>query len=200
MTQNYMTSDSFYEQQPLVIPPQSSVTVQVNAGAFSVLRNSADAVIVRIAGQSETELFTAIGVPIPIAMGEVTEITFRNPNAEPMALVYAVSDRMIQDNRTVLTADSIFTMRSGNAIATGAVNVGEAATVIVPADSQRTRLTLQNESSVDIYLGGSAVTDADGLRLGAGGSLSLDTGAGIYGIVAAGDGAANEVRYMEEKA
>lgn len=76
------------------------------------------------------------------------------------------------------------------------VSVGVAATLIVAASGTRQSLILQNLGAADVYIGGSAVTTANGLKLASGASLTIDgTTAAVYGISGT---AGQDVRYLQE--
>lgn len=68
------------------------------------------------------------------------------------------------------------------------VSVATTATRIATGDSDGCIATIKNIGSADVYLGGSSVTTATGLALGASAAMSLDLDAGenLYGIVATG--------------
>lgn len=69
----------------------------------------------------------------------------------------------------------------------GATSVEDEATLILAAQSTRTGFILVNNSAVTVYLGGDAVTTANGLPLVSGASYSnQDWKGAIYGIVAVG--------------
>jgi len=79
---------------------------------------------------------------------------------------------------------------------TTAVTVGTSA-VALPASTLTDRKTifLQNNSNTTIYLGGSAVTTADGIKVLKGDSFSIDIGSVVLYAIAGSAG--NEVRVME---
>lgn len=77
----------------------------------------------------------------------------------------------------------------------GAVTVGTSAVVIAAADD-RESILIQNLGAADIYVGGSSVTTANGVKVTAsGGTLTLYTCAAVYAISGS---AGNDVRYLEE--
>lgn len=78
----------------------------------------------------------------------------------------------------------------------GTITVTDAATRIVTGRSGRGGgLLIQNLSAGDIFIGGSGVTIANGIKVPAGGSISFDSYSGdLYGRVAAGTA---DVRFME---
>lgn len=93
-----------------------------------------------------------------------------------------------QANR-VLRTDAAGNLRaSGDAIATAQVTVGTAATVIAAARAGRRSITIVNEGTTDVRLGGAGVTSANGLLLAGikGQQLTIETAAAISGIVATG--------------
>ena len=68
--------------------------------------------------------------------------------------------------------------------------VGTSATPIVPANPNRKAATivLKGTAPVETFIGGAGVTTANGCPVPAiaGASITIETGAAIYGIVAAG--------------
>jgi hypothetical protein len=75
--------------------------------------------------------------------------------------------------------------------ATAQANVGTAATLIVdmragPSGSGRVAVTIYNNGSATIYLGGAGVTTSNGLPLVAGASITINAMAAVYGIAASG--------------
>ena len=69
-----------------------------------------------------------------------------------------------------------------------ATSIADTATLVATALAGRKKMTIQNLSSSDIYLGGSGVTTSNGLLLKKGDSYTEAIGAGcaLYGIVASG--------------
>lgn len=84
---------------------------------------------------------------------------------------------------------------TGSDVNHGAKSVTTTATAILAGRSARESLLVQNLGSVDVYVGGSTVTTATGIKVAANESLSFDEFVGtLYGIVAAG---ACDVRFFE---
>lgn len=75
----------------------------------------------------------------------------------------------------------------------GAKPVGATA-VLIAAARDRAAITIQNKGAAAVVVGGSGVTTASGIEIAAGATLTLETGAAIYGIAASGT---NDVRYLE---
>ena len=77
------------------------------------------------------------------------------------------------------------------------VSVATTATVIASGDSDGCVATIKNVGSADVYLGGSSVTTANGVALGASAAMSFDLDAGekLYGIVATGTNAIRVMRH-----
>ena len=89
-------------------------------------------------------------------------------------------------------------MADGSEVSYGAVSgdVTTSAKLLVGARSRRDTVIIQNVHASNIlYLGSdSSVTASNGLRLGAGESISLPTRGDVYGIASA---ASTTVRYFE---
>lgn len=75
-----------------------------------------------------------------------------------------------------------------NGFATGQETVGNTATPICAARSDRQKVTIVNHGTTDVYLGGDDVATATGILLTgtAGAQVTLETTAAIYGIVGTG--------------
>jgi hypothetical protein len=112
----------------------------------------------------------------------------------------------IQDGGNSLTVDGTVAISAGSAVigtvqhSTTTLVSGQSAPTnaagnIVASRSGRQRLTLLNAGSVDVYVGPSVVTTANGMKLIPGAALTLHTSAAIQGITASGTGA---IHYMEE--
>lgn len=87
---------------------------------------------------------------------------------------------------------------NSNTISWGAVIVEDAATLIVPSGIDQSAIIIYNNSSVTIFLGGSAVTTANGLPLVPGASYSNTKWTGtMYGIVATGTANARYQRFFD---
>jgi hypothetical protein len=89
----------------------------------------------------------------------------------------------------VLRTDGAGNLRvSGDAITTGQVTVTTAATVIAAARAGRRSITIVNEGTTDMRIGGAGVTTANGLLLSGvkGQTLTIETAAAVFGIVGAG--------------
>lgn len=68
----------------------------------------------------------------------------------------------------------------GSTLATGQVNVGAAATVLVPANPNRSSITFSNDDAVNpMWYGPPGVTVATGKKVGPGSSVTLGTKAAI---------------------
>lgn len=78
--------------------------------------------------------------------------------------------------------------------ATGQVAIGTAATLIIAANVRRGILVTNPSSTVTVFVGGAAVTTANGQELLPLASLTIPTVSAVYGIVAA---ATQTVSYME---
>ena len=85
---------------------------------------------------------------------------------------------------------------SGN-IATGQVSVSNSPTQIVAARANRASVTIVNEGTTDIYIGGSSVTTSTGVLLVGikGAAIRMDTTVEVYGITSSGS---QTVSYEEE--
>jgi len=73
-------------------------------------------------------------------------------------------------------------------LATGQVSVGATATAIAAARAGRHQITVTNDSTTDVFLGGLGVTASTGVMLPGtkGASVTLPFTGALYGIVASG--------------
>jgi hypothetical protein len=94
-----------------------------------------------------------------------------------------------------LTAEPVRQVGFGS-IQTGQATVAATATLICAGLYGRGSVTIVNNGTVDVFIGGSAVTTGTGVLLPGtkGASLKLDTDADVYGIVGTGTQA---VSYVE---
>lgn len=84
-------------------------------------------------------------------------------------------------------------LKKADTMVYGSVAVGVAATEILAETTSRTSLIIQNVSTADVYLGGAAVTTANGIKLEPGDVYSNQDWIGaVYGIATA---ALSDVRY-----
>jgi hypothetical protein len=91
----------------------------------------------------------------------------------------------------------IFGNRGETALSHGAVTVDTTAggTQILPANSNRASIRVQNLGSAAIYVGNTGVTSATGWPIATGATDEFKTVAALYAIAASGS---CDVRYMEE--
>lgn len=87
------------------------------------------------------------------------------------------------------------TLVGAAALRTGSIVAGTDPAEIIPDNETRRSVLVQNLSDNDIYVGGEDVTAATGIRVSAGGSLTLYVTTPVW-TVASAPGA--EVRYLEE--
>lgn len=80
-------------------------------------------------------------------------------------------------------------------ILTTLATVDDTAAVIVAALAGRQKIIIQNTSNKDIFVGGSTVTVANGVRIAKGATMELDIGEVALYAIAATDG--NDVRVLE---
>ena len=117
------------------------------------------------------------------------------------ALIFVSRGRAADDEAKPLKivappAKQLVTSALATLFTSSAVTVGTAAVIVAAAAAGRQAVTIYNNGSADIFIGGSGVTTANGLRVGPGGAYSTDrcTGA-LYAISTA---AGQNVRVLEE--
>lgn len=97
--------------------------------------------------------------------------------------VYNGSDMsVVRGNNQGMNVNAI----GGAAIATGQVSVGTSPTLIVAARPGRQEVTVTPTASTVFYVGATGVTTTTGLYVPAGQSVTIKTGAAVYGVVASG--------------
>lgn len=87
-------------------------------------------------------------------------------------------------------------MAQGSGVRSSVASIGTSAAQIVSGRSQRDGLVVQNlHATNNLYVGDSTVTTSTGVKVVAGGSITVDELSGpLYGIA---DGASTDVRVME---
>lgn len=184
-----------YAEQQLTIPAGGRQDVVIFGEKLEIIESTAERIKVSIEGQAETDLSSNVSVSVP-GGDAATSITFINDTGADVTLRFAYGINF-QNNRLGISGGEPLNVKAGNTINSGAVSVLAAATQIVAANSNRTRLTLYNNSAVTIFVGATnAVTIANGLPVLAGGSLTIENGSAVYGIPASGTG--HDLRYLEE--
>lgn len=159
------------------------------SGAFdvptlAVIRDRLDTLIAATAGPTENTVPAGFN---PVLMGAVAQDT------EPTALTTLTAARL----RTLLKKDLVVAqISSGLAVGQISPSTTAGGTVIAAARLTRRRLVMANHhANVDVFVGPSGVTTANGFKIAAGGTLTLYTAAEVRGIVASGTGT---VHYVEE--
>lgn len=122
-------------------------------------------------------------------MSEEAQVVTGNVGYEPnkrAALTQTVDGR--------LRVEALAAQASG--VGSGQATVATTATLIVPARAGRAVATIINEGTVDVRLGTSSVTTANGALLPGtkGSAIDVYGGAAVYGIVASGT---QVVSYLE---
>lgn len=81
-----------------------------------------------------------------------------------------------------------------------AVEVQTTATALFEPKSYASRVTIQNLSGSDMYIGGSTVSTGNGFKLGNGSTLILESGSSgpVYGIAAAAQTSPADTRVLIE--
>ncbi len=117
----------------------------------------------------------------------------RQANITAMPAFYILA-KDVNGNDALMGVSAV--SRGTEGFATGQATLTTAATLIVPARVGRSAVTIFNGGTTDSFLGGSAVTTGNGsLLVGTkGASVTIPTGAAIYGVVGTGTQA---VSYME---
>lgn len=103
------------------------------------------------------------------------------------------SFKTVKADPAVLKVVDVF--RSPTVLAYGNVSVTTTATAIRVANADRVSLRIFNAGSADLFIGNSAVTTANGMKIPAGQFMDLTVTDTIYGRVAA---ATNDVRWLEQ--
>lgn len=121
-------------------------------------------------------------------------VRIRNISGGAFTVKLYLAQGAVLDNRNVISTSVV--TRSGDTIANAAVSVANTATLILAANTNRNRAVIQNNSGQDVFIGASGVTTANGVKVLPNGALAVETGAAVYGIVAA---ATSDVRVFEER-
>lgn len=141
-------------------------------------------------GAAPLELEQAVGIRTP---REFSGFRIESATAQTIELLSGFGD--VIDARTVLGATSTVGLVGADTFNHGAVSVLVGATLIKAASAARRSLLVQPLGG-DIYVGGAAVTTANGVKVTDGSSYIVEATGAVYGIRA---GAANvDTRYLEE--
>jgi len=125
-----------------------------------------------------------------------TSLRLTNEGAAAVTgIMAAIGFGRYDDNRLQYSGGIVIEI--GSSISSAAVSVGTDAIQLVAAMAGRKSLVVQNLGASDIYVGGTGVTTASGIKVaGSGGSLSIDKTAGAVWAISANAG--QDVRVMVE--
>ncbi len=116
-------------------------------------------------------------------------------------LSYGTTGTIASDER-IIAGNAVHVQRVGEigsaTINHYQVNVSNVAVAVAATVATRKRLILVNRQTVPVYVGGSTVTTASGVRLDPGESLTLYTTGSVYGITAAASPANDRMHYIDE--
>lgn len=110
-------------------------------------------------------------------------------DASPRGYKYAsTADPLPVTTISSSSSPTITTEQGKGTLGSGQATVATTATQIAPARSTRGSITIVNEGTVDVRIGAAGVTTATGALLTGtkGASLTLNTTAAVFGIVATG--------------
>ena len=175
----------------------AGASVTIHARGRFVRGISADSrYSIQIDGGAATPFETGIAFETP---AEFQQIRITNTAAASQAIEVAISERAVFDNRLVGNVDISGGIRAAanRESSYGNATIGAAAAVIVAANASRGEVLVQNVHATNtLYIGtDNAVTVANGLKVGPGGSISLTVDDDVYGIA---DAAGTDVRYLDE--
>lgn len=149
--------------------------------------------------QSTSEDPIPAGINTQIACRDINRVYFDWEAQAGVTATFIVAKSGFNGSGLELNAPparQLVTSAIGTTISAAAVSVTNAATLIAAADATRQSVIVQNLGAADIYLGGSGVTAAAGLKVASGAALAIDkTTAALYGITSAGTA---DVRVLSE--
>lgn len=124
------------------------------------------------------------------------KFSVQNTTSSSLTVTIATANGQIDDKRLIVQSGSLVNSKSGDTLLQTNVSIGTSAAIIKAANTSRTRITVTNNHATNIlYVGSSTVTTSDGTPIQPGGSISMDTGADVYGIAS---GASTDVRVLAE--
>jgi|GEM_PF-3658193 len=140
---------------------------------------------------------------LPVGVGVTQSKTFlklrvENTSASANVIKIAVAMGDIADTRFNLDGSTVIpvTIQAASSFITTAAVVGFIEAVVVPLNLTRKSVTIQNLGTMPIYIGGVAVTVADGLKIASGGSFVIDKSTGAISAISGTAG--QDVRIFEE--
>lgn len=203
-------ADNITDYNTLV--PYQELTYTIAAGArqevyqvfnyFRVTSQSGGALSVRF-GQNGLETpFTGQGIGVQFSV-TFPRLTLVNTGGTSMTITIAIAVGRISDDRlnvsgTVTVAGTVTTNDNpGTTIVNGQVTINNTATQIVAANATRRHVIIKNPSTAtkSIFVGDSGVTTTNGIEVAIGESITIDSEAALYAIVATGSQAG--VGYLE---
>ena len=168
--------------------------ITINAVGSAFRCTAGDAIFYVEPGESsKVEMQAGIGFAGPLSY-QVWRI--RN-GITAQTIEFYIGDGQLLDNRLVgnIAITGGLKTAANAAGNNAAVVIGTSAAIIKAANDTRSNIVIQNLSSNDLYIGGAAVTVANGIKVAAGSSATVTHAADIYGIAS---GAGSDVRYLEE--
>ncbi len=137
----------------------------------------------------------ALGLAVKLEKRVDKIIIINGAVAQTISLV--LGRGVIFDNRLVGTLNITggVNAKGNTGQSNAAVTVTAAGSVIKALTVSRSKLTIQNLGTVDIYVGGAGVTVANGIRLSPNGSMDVTSIPAVSGI---SSGVDCDVRYWEE--
>jgi len=178
------------EVQDYSIAPNTEISLTYRGDYFRCL----DANIAFKVGLGDDE-FTNFEKGLAFEGSEFEIIRIKNTSGvTTLNIEIGVAFGRIDDNRLTITEPIV--VRSGDNIDNGKVTVGTSEILLVPANTDRTGLTIFNNHSTGIlYVGRTGVSATDGIPVQPKGSLSIANGGEVKVI---GDTASMDIRYLEE--
>jgi len=128
------------------------------------------------------------GLGFPAGKRGYEHVVLENHNATELTARVVFSEDAIRDNRLVLTLGSgINIIKSADfADAADVALIADTATAIVAANTGRRSVVISNDTGAEIRVGGATVAVDRGLKVAAGGVVTVETAGDVYGYSVAG--------------
>lgn len=187
-----------YQEFDRTITAGNYAEILLPAAFVAILESSASGDNLEIefigdAPQPRTPIRAGIGVLVP-DFG-LTKMRFWNAGASSIDIKIAVSDSIISDNR--LTFTTALPVKGGTGRETVAAStVTTSSGVLIAENTNRTSLLVQNNGTVDIWVGDSNVALTRGTKVKPDGVFETASSAALYAIA---DGSSNTAINLHEE-
>lgn len=202
-----------YRPFTYTLAPGAQETIYYNFNYFRILSLVGGEFSVKFGGTGADAVFPGAGLAYeaPVVLERVT---IRNTGVTPMTFTVALAVGRVLDDRLQYSGSVQITndpstpiyiaqgtgvildvkAQQPSAFSTAQISVGTSSTLIKAATPTRKSIVITAPSTGDLYVGATGVTTATGVRVPAGSTISMESTAAIYGVLAV----AATATYLEE--